>query len=137
MLFLFTDYVMAQRNRIAFTQLPFSNGFHDSSLSSKVEMAQDHSGFQKQGLHVEAFTTSLSNDAGMDMNENKAPSQNPEPTFQAKMNQSVFSGEERVTMDGSQSHADMNQNTRQEPFNCLKFKESPVKCQSYFMSHYI
>lgn len=142
MLILFTDYIMAQRNRVAFAQLPFSNGFHEDNAVSNSEIGQGTLGFSKLG-HVNGFSAGLSSDQGMDCNENQAPSLRSEPEFHAKTSQSGFSRHTNTCDKDGQSHLDrglflgeVTQN-RQEPFSCLKFKELPVKCQSYFMSHYI
>lgn len=135
---LFTDYIVAQRNRVAFAQLPFANGFHDDKATSKIE----NLGFSKPA-HVNGFSEGLFNRHGMDCNENKAPNHWSEPEFHAKTSQSGFprmtntcDKEELSQMDRGQFLGEISQN-RQEPFSCLKFKEPPVKCQSFFMSHYI
>ncbi|XP_052796617.1 inversin-B-like isoform X2 [Mya arenaria] len=129
------DYVMAAQNKLLFANLPFANGlpcFENVAMNGHAPSVPN--GFQQVDAVPQANGF---HDSSMD-SENIAPYVHQGPgghslsqigDITPNVNSKGDCGQEMF------SHCDSNSN-RPEPFNCLKFKEAPVRCVN-FMSHYV
>lgn len=132
-LLLFTDYV-AQRTKLAFAQLPFAYGFHD--VASAFHNGNVPEETLSKSQPVNGFHVKESTDQSMDCIENREPVSECYTANHQHQRREDEVHDSMATVDRDRFLGEITHN-RQEPFSCLKFKEQPVKCQNYFMSHYI
>lgn len=126
-----------------FAQLPFANGFHEDHTASSVEKHLNNMCSQLPSPDMNGLCNSVSRGEDMDCVENKVPGHVTQSDQHTGTSLSGFkvipdTEDKAASLHTDNGHfVDDFKQSRPEPFSCLKFKDLPVKCQSYFMSHYI
>jgi len=113
----------------ALANLPFANGFHGNGAAQQPWMNGEG---PLNGFHANHVSECHAMESG------DCPSMIAAPVF--KPANYIMSSTDDRNVNDSQTQCQKpymeNGCNRPEPFNCLKFKETPMKCMN-FMSHLI